>query len=91
MSRVSPQAGIPIHQRDSRADSLSEFVQFRQRFRTRLNKSSENSIEPEQILVELSRSSYSEDSQQVGKSSGPQNLVSLSLLYENELGSTIGG
>jgi hypothetical protein len=51
-----------------------------------------NSIEPEQILVELPRSSYSKDSRQARKSSSPQNLTSpLSLLYKNELRSTIGG
>jgi hypothetical protein len=39
----------------------------------------ENSIKPERIPAELPRSSYSEDSQQAGKSSDPQNLISLSL------------
>jgi hypothetical protein len=37
---------------------------------------------PEQIPVELPCSSYSKDSRQVGKSSGPQNLTSLSTLQE---------
>jgi hypothetical protein len=42
----------------------------------------EISTEPEWILAELLRSSYSEDSRQAGKSSGPQNLTSLSTLQE---------
>jgi hypothetical protein len=37
MSRVSQQARIPIHQRDSRVSSLSEFAEFRQSSRTRSN------------------------------------------------------
>jgi hypothetical protein len=41
---------------------------------------SENYVEPERIPTELPHSSYSEDSQQAGKSSGPQNLASLSTL-----------
>jgi hypothetical protein len=40
----------------------------------------ENSVEPKRILVELLRLSYSDDSRQAGKSSGPQNLASLSTL-----------
>jgi hypothetical protein len=81
MSQVSWQAGIPIHQRDSRIISLSEFVEFWQSFRTRLNQS-KNSVEPEWILTELPRLSYFEDSWQAGKSSGPQNFASLSTLQE---------
>jgi hypothetical protein len=42
----------------------------------------EISVEPEWIPVELLCSSYSEDSRQAGKSSGPQNLASLSTLQE---------
>jgi hypothetical protein len=83
--------GFLSHQRDSRVGSLSEFTEFWQSFCTQLNKISENSVKPEWILAELSHSSYSQDSRQDGKSSGPQNLVSLSLLYKNELGSTIRG
>jgi hypothetical protein len=41
-----------------------------------------NSVEPKQIPTELPCSSYSEDSQQAGKSSVPQNLTSLSTLQE---------
>jgi hypothetical protein len=44
-----------------------------------------NSVEPERILTELSRSSHSEDSQLARKSSGPQNLTSLSTLIELKL------
>jgi hypothetical protein len=90
MSRVSQQARILIHQRDSRLGSLSEFIEFRQSFRIRPNQSSENSVEPERILIELLRSSYSEDSRQAGKSSGLRTSP-LSLLYRNEIVSTIGG
>jgi hypothetical protein len=45
----------------------------------------ENIIEPERISVELLCSSYSEGSQHAGKSSGPQNLASLSTLLELNL------
>jgi hypothetical protein len=62
MSWVPRQAEIPIHQRDSRVISLSEFAKFQQSSRTRLNYSLENSVEPEWIPVELPHSSYSEDS-----------------------------
>jgi hypothetical protein len=86
MSLVSRQAGIPIHQRDSRVRSLSEFTEFWQSSRTRLNKSSENSIKPEWILAELPCLGYSEDSRQAGKSSGPQNLASLSTQQRMNLG-----
>jgi hypothetical protein len=48
-----------------------------------------NSIKPKRILAELPCSSYSEDSRQAGKSSGPQNHASL-CSTKNELGSTIG-
>jgi hypothetical protein len=82
MSQVSRQTVISIHQRDTRIDSLLEFAEFRQSFRTRPNLSSENSVRPEWILAELPRSSYSEDSWEVRKSSGPQNLASLSTLLE---------
>jgi hypothetical protein len=85
MSHVSQQAGILIHQRDSRVSSLSEFEEFWQSSRTRLNQSLENSIEPEWILAELPCSSYSEDSRKVEKSSGPQNLTSLSTLQRLNL------
>jgi hypothetical protein len=34
MSRVSRQAEIPIHQRDTRVGSLSEFAKFQQSFYT---------------------------------------------------------
>jgi hypothetical protein len=86
MSWVSRQAGILIHQRDSRVGSLSEFTEFLQSSRTRPNYSSENSVESEWILAELSCSSYSEDSRQVEKLSGPQNLASLSTLQRMNLG-----
>jgi hypothetical protein len=42
----------------------------------------EISVEPERVLVELLCSSYSEDSQQAGKSSSSQNLTSLPSLQE---------
>jgi hypothetical protein len=71
------------HQRDSRVNSLSEFVDFLQSFCTRPNQVLEISIEPEWIPVELLRSSYSKDSQQAKKSSGPQNLTSLSTTRMN--------
>jgi hypothetical protein len=70
----------PVHQRDSRVSSLSEFTEFWQSFYTRPISSLENSVEPERIPAELPRSSYSKDSQQAGKSFGPQNLSSLSTL-----------
>jgi hypothetical protein len=76
---VSSQARILIYQRDSRVGSLSEFWQS---FYIRPNKSLEDSVEPEWIPTELPCSSYSEDSRQPGKSSGPQNLASLSTLQE---------
>jgi hypothetical protein len=82
MSWVSWQAGIPIHQRDSRVGSLSEFAEFQQSSYTRPNKTLENSVKSEWILAELPRLCYSEDSWQAGKSSDPQNLASLSLLYK---------
>jgi hypothetical protein len=85
MSWVSRQAEIPIHQRDSRVGPLLEFAEFRQSSRTRPNYSSENSIEAEWILAELPRSSYFEDSQQGEKSSGAQNLASLSTLQRLNL------
>jgi hypothetical protein len=91
MLRVSRQARILIQQRDSRVGSLSEFIEFPQSFRTRPNQSSENSVEPEWILTELPRSSYSEDSRQAAKSSGPQNLASLSTLQRLNLEAPWGG
>jgi hypothetical protein len=47
-------------------------------------------VESEWIPAELACSSYSEDSQQAEKSSGLRTLP-LSLVYKNELVSTIGG
>jgi hypothetical protein len=91
MSHISQQAGILIHQRDLRVGSLSEFEEFWQSSRTRLNQSSENSIEPEWILAELPCSSYSEDSRKAEKSSGPQNLTSLSTLQRLNLEGPWGG
>jgi hypothetical protein len=82
MSWVSQQARILIHQKDSRVGSLSEFAEFLQSFCTRPNWSLENSIEPERILAELPCLRYSKDSWQARKSSGPQNLASLSTLQE---------
>jgi hypothetical protein len=82
MPRVSQQAGISIHQRDSRVSSLPKFTIFWQSFYTRPKKSSEKFIKPEWIPAELSLSSYSEYSQQAGKSYGPQNQTSLSTLQE---------
>jgi hypothetical protein len=46
----------------------------------------ENSTEREWILAELLRLSYSEYSRQAEKSSGPQNLASLSTLQRINLG-----
>jgi hypothetical protein len=86
MSWVSRQAGIPIHQRDSRVGSLSEFTEFWQSSRTRLDYSSENSVKSEWIPAEIPRLSYFEDSRQAGKSSGLQNLSSLSTLQRMNLG-----
>jgi hypothetical protein len=80
-----------IDHRDSRVKSLSEFAKFQQSFRTRLNQSSENSIEPEQILVELPHSSYSEDSWHAEKSSGPQNLTLFTLFVGGNTMVFIGG
>jgi hypothetical protein len=77
MSWVSRQAEISIHKRDSSVGSLSEFTEFWQSFHTRLNQSSKNSVEPEWIPAELLHLTYSEDSQQARKSTGPRNLASL--------------
>jgi hypothetical protein len=82
MSQVSQHARILIHQRDSRVGPLSEFTEFQQSFRTRPNKIFEISVEPEWIPVSLLRLSYSKDSWQVRKPSGPHNLTSLSTLQE---------
>jgi hypothetical protein len=85
MSWVSRQAGILIHQRDLRVGSLLEFYEFR------LNQSSENSVELKWIPTEVPRSSYSKNSRQAGKSSGPQNLAYLSTLQRLNLESPWGG
>jgi hypothetical protein len=91
MSWVFRQAEIPIHQRDSRVGSPSKFTEFWQSFRTRPNLSSETSVDPEQISAELPHWSYSKDSRQVGKSSGPQKLTSLSTPQRLNLEASRGG
>jgi hypothetical protein len=91
MSWVSRQAKIPIHQSDSRVGSLLKFAEFEQSFRTRPNQSSENSVEPEWLPVELLCLRYSEDSQQARKSFGPQNLASLSIIQRLNLEAPWGG
>jgi hypothetical protein len=83
MSWVSRQARILIHQRDSKVGSLPEFWQSSH---SRPNYSSKTSIKPKWIPIELPRSSYSEDSWQAGKSSGPQNLAFLSSLQRMNMG-----
>jgi hypothetical protein len=55
-----------------------------------LSTSSKNSIKPERILAELSRSSYSNTPNKL-RCATTLKTSPLSLLYKNELGSTIGG
>jgi hypothetical protein len=80
-------AGIPTTQNPDGPEGLESGLSIRiHRILAELSHSTEpelrNSIEPKWISAELPPLRYFEDSRQAGKSSGPQNLTSLSILQE---------
>jgi hypothetical protein len=82
--------GIPTSQNPDTPEVLDSRLSIRiHRIPAELPHSTElelgKIIQPEWIPLDLLRSSYFEDSQQAGKSSGPQNLASLSTLQRMNL------